>query len=61
MYTALHWNEGFPGRNGPLKQYQAIAIEPQNAPDAPSHPNFPSAALRPGERYHNRIEWRFSR
>lgn len=39
MYTALHWNEGFPGRNGPLKQYQAIAIEPQNAPDAPSHPN----------------------
>ena len=61
MYTAFHWNEGMPGRNGPLQQYAAIAIEPQNFPDAPNHPNFPSAVLRPGDVYHHRMEWRFSR
>jgi aldose 1-epimerase len=61
MYTAIHWNESMPGRTGPLKQYQAIAIEPQNFPDAPTHAHFPSAVLRPGEIYRNRIEWRFSR
>ena len=61
MYTAFHWNEGMPGRNGPLTQYAAIAIEPQNFPDAPNHPNFPSPVLRPGEVYRHRMEWRFSR
>ena len=61
MYTAFHWNEAMPGRNGPLKQYTAIAIEPQNFPDSPNHSNFPSAVLRPGEVYKNRMEWRFSR
>ena len=61
MYTAEHWNEAFPGKTGPLTQYAAIAIEPQNFPDAPLHKNFPSAELRPGEIYRNRIEWRFSR
>ena len=61
VYTAEHWNPGFPGKTGPLAQYAAIAIEPQNFPDAPLHGNFPSAVLRPGETYRNRIEWRFSR
>lgn len=60
MYTAIHWTEAMPGRAGPLRQHAAIAIEPQNAPDAPNHPNFPSAVLRPGEVYRNRIEWRFA-
>lgn len=60
MYTALHWNQQMPGRAGPLKQYAAIAIEPQTAPDAPNHRNFPSAVLRPGEVYQHRMEWRFS-
>lgn len=60
MYTAEHWNPGFPGKSGPLQQYAAIAIEPQNFPDAPSHKNFPSAVLRPGEVYQQRMEWRFS-
>lgn len=61
MYTAFHWNEGMPGRNGPLKQFAAIAIEPQNFPDAPNHPLFPSAVLHPGGTYRNSMEWRFSR
>ena len=61
VYTAEHWNPGFAGKTGPLRQYGAIAIEPQNMPDAPTHPNFPSAVLRPGEVYRHRIEWRFFR
>jgi aldose 1-epimerase len=59
MYTSFHWNGLFPGKRGPLQQYQAIAIEPQNLPDAPNHMGFPSSELRPGETYRNRMEWRF--
>ncbi|MDE2385160.1 MAG: galactose mutarotase [Alphaproteobacteria bacterium] len=60
FYTAIHWNESLPGKGRPLQQHQAIAIEPQNVPDAPNHPGFPSSILRPGTTYRNRIEWRFS-
>jgi aldose 1-epimerase len=60
MYTAIHWNGEMPGKQGPLQQHGAIAIEPQNFPDAINHANFPSAVLRPGEVYGHRMEWRFS-
>lgn len=60
FYTAIHWDEKLPGKTGPLHQHQAIAIEPQNVPDAPNHANFPSSFLRPGRTYRNRIEWRFN-
>ena len=60
MYTSFHWNGAFPGKRGPLHQYEAIAIEPQNYPDACNHKNFPKSILRPGESYKNRMEWRFS-
>jgi aldose 1-epimerase len=59
FYTAFHWDGKFPGKMGPLQQYHAIAIEPQNFPDAPNHANFPSAIVKPGETYRNKIEWRF--
>jgi aldose 1-epimerase len=59
FYTAIHWNDKLPGKGKPLAQHQAIAIEPQNVPDAPNHANFPSSILRPGTTYRNRIEWRF--
>jgi aldose 1-epimerase len=59
FYTAFHWNGVFPGKRGPLHQYEAIAIEPQNFPDACNHQEFPNSVLRPGEVYKNRMEWRF--
>ncbi len=59
VYTANHWSSGMAGRQGPLASHAAIAIEPQNFPNAPNCPGFPSAVLRPGETYLNRIEWRF--
>jgi aldose 1-epimerase len=59
MYTCFHWNGKFPGKRGPLHQYEAIAIEPQNFPDACNHSNFPNSIVRPGQAYRNRMEWRF--
>ncbi len=59
IYTADHWGPAMPGRHGPLMRHGALALEPQNFPDAPSHANFPSAVLRPGKSYRHRIEWRF--
>ena len=34
-----------------------LAIEPQNYPDAPNHPDFPSAVLFPGETYRTTTQW----
>ena len=59
IYTADHWGPAMPGRDGPLRQHGALALEAQNFPDAPTHANFSSAVLRPGETYRHRIEWRF--
>ncbi|GGE17203.1 aldose 1-epimerase [Aureimonas endophytica] len=50
---------GLDGR--PLGRYGAIAIEPQNWPDAPHHDRFPSTILRPGERYRHESVYRFVR
>jgi aldose 1-epimerase len=48
-----------PGKTGPLQIHQGLALEAQNYPDAPNHPDFPSARLDPGQRYHQHIAWRF--
>ncbi|WP_198521762.1 aldose epimerase family protein [Sagittula sp. P11] len=42
----------FPGHGGaPYTRNAGIAIEPQVWPDAPNHPDYPSAALLPGQTY----------
>jgi len=40
--------------------HEALAIEAQLWPDAPSNPAFPSILLRPGEARRQVTEWRFS-
>lgn len=40
-------------------RYDALCIEPQGYPDASNHPTFPNNELRPGEHYHQMIEYRF--
>ena len=37
-----------------------FCLETQHFPDSPNQPNFPSTALRPGETYHTRTEYRFT-
>ena len=41
------------------KQRQAICLETQNFPDSPHHSVFPSARLKPGEKYRNSTIWEF--
>jgi aldose 1-epimerase len=37
-----------------------FCMEPQHYPDSPNQPNFPSVVLKPGQVYHNIIEYKFS-
>ena len=37
-----------------------LCLETQQFPDAPHHPNYPNAILRPGERFRARTEFEFS-
>ncbi len=49
------------GRNGvAYGQGQGLCLEPQNFPDAPNRPEFPSARLDPGETWRHHTVWRFS-
>ena len=45
----------------PNSPYSALCLEPQFWPDAPNHPQFPSIALRPKQRYHQISRFVFSR
>lgn len=50
-----------PGKAGiDYQNREAFALEPQNFPDAPNQPAFPSAILQPGETYNSQMIWRFS-
>jgi len=49
------------GKNGKVYQrHYGFCMEPQHYPDSPNHPNFPSVELKPGQLYHNIIEYKFS-
>lgn len=41
--------------------YSGFCFEPQVWPDSPNHRHFPQALLRPGERYDQESEFRFSK
>jgi aldose 1-epimerase len=61
-YDGTYLDGGFKGLDGrPIGKYGAIALEPQNWPDAPNHAGFPSPLLRPGERYRHESVYRFTR
>jgi aldose 1-epimerase len=60
LYTA-NWLGGTPGKGGvTYVKHGALCLETQNFPDAPNHPNFPSAVLRPGQNYRNLAVHTFS-
>ncbi|WNO52339.1 aldose epimerase family protein [Stakelama saccharophila] len=42
------------------REGDALVFEPQLFPDAPNHPDFPSARLDPGETYTNSMIFKFS-
>jgi aldose 1-epimerase len=60
LYDGVNVAREMPGLQGALYQAHAgFCLEAQAWPDAPNHPEFPSAVLRPGERYHQITEYRF--
>jgi len=53
VYGAYHLKTAYPGLH-------AICLEPENFPDAPNHPNFPSSILRPGETHKSFMSFTFN-
>lgn len=60
IYTG-NWLEGCPESisGGNYHDYDGVAIECQNYPDAPNHPEFPNPVLRPGEEFNETIKFIF--
>ena len=61
LYDGSKVNVPVPGLDG--RRYGAacgLCLEAQRWPDAPNHPGFPSAVLRPGETYRQVTQYRFA-
>lgn len=61
IYTG-NWISGNPTGKGGYEyhDYDTVAIECQDFPDAPNHANFPSTLLAPGEKFDRTIKFSFS-
>jgi aldose 1-epimerase len=61
FYSGNFLDGSIHGKQGVAYQHRtALCLEAQLFPDAPNHPGFPSAALRPGQRYTQTTIYRFS-
>jgi len=61
FYTGNFLNGSLTGKDGKVYQRRtALCMEPQHYPDSPNKSNFPSTELKPGQTYHNIIEYKFS-
>jgi len=58
LYTG-NFLDGIRGRGGRYGRHAAFCTETQAFPDAVNQPAFPSAILRPGEKYAHRTVFRF--
>lgn len=61
VYTG-NWLAGCPESisGGAYNDYDGVAIECQNFPDAPNHPEFPTSRLNPDEKYNETIIFKFA-
>ena len=61
FYSGNFLNGTIHGKQGVAYQHRtAVVLEGQLFPDAPNHPNFPNAVLRPGQRYTQTTIYQFS-
>jgi len=61
FYTGNSLNGTIKGKAGQIYQLRSgFCLEPQDFPDAPNHPNFPSAELKPGQLYKSTMIYIFS-
>jgi aldose 1-epimerase len=60
LYTGNFLVDGTMGKNGRSFGYRGgVCLETQHYPDTPSHPEFPSALLKPGEEHHEKTALQF--
>ena len=60
LYSGAYLGDGPVGKKGFVPPRRSgLCLEPQALPDSPNRPDFPSAILRPGEIYHNRLVFDF--
>ena len=60
LYSGNYLNDSVTGKGDrSFKFRQAVCLEPQNFPNAPNTPAYPSAVLAPGEEYIHKIIYRF--
>ena len=61
FYTGNFLDGTLTGKGGRVYQFRdAFAMEPQDFPDSPNHPNFPSCELKPGQTYQSTMVYKFS-
>ena len=61
LYTGNNLDGTLVGPSGRIyRSGDAVCFETQGFPDAPNHPSFPSAVLRPGARFASVTTYRFS-
>ncbi len=61
FYTGGYLSEKITGKEGKkLCKYAGFTLETQKFPDAPNFAHFPDCILRPGERYHQIMEFSFT-
>ena len=61
FYTGNHLTGALQGKEGATYfPHSGLCLETQHFPDAPNQPKFPSAVLRPGERYQTETIYKFS-
>jgi aldose 1-epimerase len=61
FYTGNFLNGTIQGKGGQVYPYRsAFCLEPQDFPDAPNHPAFPTSELKPGETYQSTMLYKFS-
>lgn len=61
FYTGNFLDGTIKGKDGKVYVHRgALALETQHYPDSPNQPKFPSTELKPGQRYHQVTEFRFS-
>ena len=61
FYSGNFLDGSFTGKHGHVyRMGDGFALEPQKFPDAPNHPNFPSARVDPGKPYRHVMVYRLS-
>lgn len=61
FYTGNHIEGTLHGKDGKTYGFRsALCLETQHFPDSPNHPKFPTTELKPGQRYHQVTEFKFS-